>query len=193
MCALQLLTGTAEVFGTEMARNKSYTLGPRLKVAIFTWHGCTMRVEGEPQVIYVSEETPMVMYLNSHIAVDQLRHRREQEGQSGPRVSSTTPPFLPSLSTSLPPCSRCWWLGPLMWVRALCVVCSCPMLPGWAASHASLTVTWARALCPYQALFVSLSLFGYLHTYPSLRMCVRVCVHVCARVCVRCSASGETS
>jgi polyribonucleotide 5'-hydroxyl-kinase len=83
---VKLLTGTAEVFGTEMARNKSYSLSPRLKVAIFTWHSCTMRVEGEPQVIYVSEDTPMVMYLNSHIAVDQLRHRREQEGQTGPRV-----------------------------------------------------------------------------------------------------------
>lgn len=84
----QLLTGTAEVFGTEMARNKNYTLSHRLKVAIFTWHGCTLRVEGEPQVIYISEETPMVMYLNSHIAVDQLRHRREHEGNIGPRVSS---------------------------------------------------------------------------------------------------------
>ena len=84
-----------------MARNKSYALSPRLKVAIFTWHGCTMRVEGEPQVIYVSEETPMVMYLNSHIAVDQLRHRREQEGQIGPRVSSTAPLPSPLLSPCL--------------------------------------------------------------------------------------------
>lgn len=88
---LQLLVGTAEVFGTEMARSKSYSLSPRLKIAIFTWHGCTLRVEGEPQVIYISEETPMVMYLNSHIAIDQLRHRREHEGHTGPRVSSPPP------------------------------------------------------------------------------------------------------
>lgn len=88
----QLLTGTAEVFGTEMARNKNYTISHRLKIAIFTWHGCTLRVEGEPQVIYISEETPMVMYLNSHIAVDQLRHRRELEGNVGPRVSSPPSP-----------------------------------------------------------------------------------------------------
>lgn len=70
-----------------MARNMNYFLSPRSKVAIFTWHGCTVRVEGEPIVMYVSEETPMVMYLNSHIAVDQLRHSREQEGKIGPRVS----------------------------------------------------------------------------------------------------------
>ena len=73
-----------------MARNQSYSLCPRLKLAIFTWHGCTVRVEGEPQVVYISEETPMVMYLNTHIAVDQLRHCREKEGQIGPRVSQYT-------------------------------------------------------------------------------------------------------
>ena len=93
----QLLTGTAEVFGTEMARNKVYTLSRRLKVAIFTWHGCTLRVVGEPQVIYVSSETPMVMYLNSHIAVDQLRHRREHEGQTGARVTMLPSQYPPSL------------------------------------------------------------------------------------------------
>ena len=75
------------MFGTEMARNQSYSLSPRMKLAVFTWHGCTVRVEGEPQVVYISEETPMVMYLNTHIAVDQLRHRREKEEQIGPRVS----------------------------------------------------------------------------------------------------------
>jgi polyribonucleotide 5'-hydroxyl-kinase len=82
-----LVRGAAEVFGTEMARNQSYSLFPRQKLAIFTWHGCTVRVEGDPQVVYISEETPMIMYLNTHIAVDQLRHRREKEGQIGPRVS----------------------------------------------------------------------------------------------------------
>ena len=62
----QLPTGTAEVFGTEMARNQNYNLSPRMKLAVFTWHGCTVRVEGDPQVIYVSDEPPMVMYLNTH-------------------------------------------------------------------------------------------------------------------------------
>ena len=84
---VKLLKGTAEVFGTELARNKDYTLSRRSKVAIFTWHGCTVRVVGVPLVIYLSEETPMVMYLNSHVAIDQLRHRRKGEGKTGARVS----------------------------------------------------------------------------------------------------------
>lgn len=151
----QLLTGTAEVFGTEMARNKSYVLSQRLKVAIFTWHGCTVRVVGEPQVVYVSEETPMVMYLNSHIAVDQLRHRREQGGLPGPRVSSSLLCCHGDLHC-IPCCwCRCWWLELLMWGRAVYVVCSSPMLPGCAASHASSTAMWGRALCLYQAPSVS--------------------------------------
>lgn len=185
---LQLLTGTAEVFGTEMARNQTYSLCPRLKVAIFTWHGCTVRVEGEPQVIYVSEETPMVMYLNSHIAIDQLRHRREQEGKTGPRVSpspSLSPPLSLSLSlpTSLPSSLefiavcvfRCCLLELQMSVRAHCAGYCSAMQQGWAASRVWWTVMWAKDQSQYLALYVGSSLTAW----PDLCL---YCVCVCAQV-----------
>ena len=35
---------------------------------------------------YASPETPMVLYLNTHIAIDQVRHRASREGKMGPRV-----------------------------------------------------------------------------------------------------------
>ena len=41
---LQLLGGNAEVFGTELAKNKVYSIIPRSKLAIFTWYGCTLRI-----------------------------------------------------------------------------------------------------------------------------------------------------
>jgi len=41
---------------------------------------------GSPEVAYISRETPMVLYLNTHIAVDQVRHRASREGKMGPRV-----------------------------------------------------------------------------------------------------------
>jgi len=43
-------------------------------------------VTGLPDHAYISHDTPMVMYLNAHIAIDQLRHRNEREGKIGAKV-----------------------------------------------------------------------------------------------------------
>lgn len=53
----------AEVFGTEMVKGKSYTFTTGAKVAIFTWHGCTLELKGKTDVVYVARETPMVSFL----------------------------------------------------------------------------------------------------------------------------------
>lgn len=47
---LELLTGMAEVFGSELNRNKKYTFGPGSKIAVFTWHGCSVNLFGKPEV-----------------------------------------------------------------------------------------------------------------------------------------------
>lgn len=43
-------------------------------------------VFGEPEVAYLSDATPMVMYLNAHMAVDQMRTKNEAEGKIGAKV-----------------------------------------------------------------------------------------------------------
>lgn len=47
---LELLTGMAEIFGSELNRNKKYRFGPGSKIAVFTWHGCSVVLEGKPEV-----------------------------------------------------------------------------------------------------------------------------------------------
>lgn len=47
---LELITGMAEVFGSELNRNKKYTFGPGSKIAVFTWQGCTVNLYGKPEV-----------------------------------------------------------------------------------------------------------------------------------------------
>ena len=45
LCSLfQITDGQAEIFGTELVRNKPYMFGSGSKVAIFTWHGCIVEV-----------------------------------------------------------------------------------------------------------------------------------------------------
>ncbi|KAF9227794.1 hypothetical protein BS17DRAFT_774335 [Gyrodon lividus] len=73
--AIKLVRGHAEVFGAELAEGKSYLFGSECKAAVFTWQGCTLEVTGRPSTEYVSEETPMTVYANLHMAFEQMRVR----------------------------------------------------------------------------------------------------------------------
>ncbi|XP_006012987.1 polyribonucleotide 5'-hydroxyl-kinase Clp1 [Latimeria chalumnae] len=88
---LELLSGLAEVFGTELTRNKKFTFDGGSKVAVFTWHGCAVQLTGRTEVVYVSKETPMILYLNAHAALEQMRRQAEREDDRGPRVMLVGP------------------------------------------------------------------------------------------------------
>ncbi|CAG8481868.1 14756_t:CDS:10 [Gigaspora margarita] len=75
---LKLISGTAEIYGTEIGIGPEYEFSGR-KIAIFTWHG-TCSVE------YVANETPMTSYLNMHLALEQRREAAKAKGEQGPRV-----------------------------------------------------------------------------------------------------------
>lgn len=81
----QLLSGTAELFGTELPIKQNYTF-TGTKAAIYTWHGCRIEVVGDCQVDYIAEETPMMTYANLHFALENLREKASSEGRDGPRV-----------------------------------------------------------------------------------------------------------
>eukprot|EP00112_Aurelia_sp_Birch-Aquarium-sp1_P009417 Seg207.9 transcript_id=Seg207.9/GoldUCD/mRNA.D3Y31 product="Polyribonucleotide 5'-hydroxyl-kinase Clp1" protein_id=Seg207.9/GoldUCD/D3Y31 len=85
---LTLTHGQAEIFGTELVKNKVYSFRSGDKVAVFTWHGCTLELGGQLEAAYVSSETPMVIYLNLHVAMEQLREKAEKNNPQtiGPRV-----------------------------------------------------------------------------------------------------------
>lgn len=83
---MQLLSGTAELFGTELSPGQTYIFGGT-KAAIFTWQGCSIQVSGDaPEGEYIAEETPMVEYVNVHFALEALREEAKQIGKEGPRV-----------------------------------------------------------------------------------------------------------
>uniref|UniRef100_A0ABI7ZSY4 Polyribonucleotide 5'-hydroxyl-kinase Clp1 n=1 Tax=Felis catus TaxID=9685 RepID=A0ABI7ZSY4_FELCA len=88
---LELLAGMAEIFGTELTRNKKFTFDAGAKVAVFTWHGCSLQLSGRTEVAYVSKDTPMLLYLNTHTALEQMRRQAEKEEERGPRVMVVGP------------------------------------------------------------------------------------------------------
>ncbi|KAL1762178.1 Pre-mRNA cleavage complex II protein Clp1-domain-containing protein [Schizophyllum commune] len=72
--AIKLLRGQAEIYGCELAEGKSYLFGEECKAAVFTWRGASIEMS-RPSVEYTSDETPMAVYANLHIALEQLRVR----------------------------------------------------------------------------------------------------------------------
>ncbi|KAI9827179.1 MAG: Cleavage polyadenylation factor subunit clp1 [Thelocarpon impressellum] len=82
---VKILTGTAEIFGTELAPNQAYSF-TGTKAAVYTWHGCRLEVTGQCQVEYTAEETPMVSYANTHFALERLRRKSALDEVEGPRV-----------------------------------------------------------------------------------------------------------
>ncbi|KUJ16273.1 Clp1-domain-containing protein [Mollisia scopiformis] len=81
---VKILSGTAEIFGTELAVNHLYTFRGA-KSSIYTWHGCRIEVTGVCEE-YTAEETPMTQYVNTHFALEKLRDEAERDRREGPRV-----------------------------------------------------------------------------------------------------------
>jgi len=88
---LELLSGKAEIFGTELVTKKEYTFLADAKVAVFTWYGCRLKLAGAPQCVYVAKETPMVMYLNTHGCLERLRRNADIEHKKSKSDSEGSP------------------------------------------------------------------------------------------------------
>lgn len=82
---IKSVTGIAELFGTELAPNRQYSFSG-VKAAIYTPHGCLLEIEGQPENDYVGEETEMVVAVNLHFALEDMRDRAQATDTIGPRV-----------------------------------------------------------------------------------------------------------
>jgi len=56
-----------------------------LKICSSPWLSVVYLV-GKSEVAYIAKETPMVMYLNVHVALEQMRQKAEEDDTRGPRV-----------------------------------------------------------------------------------------------------------
>lgn len=110
---LTLLSGSAEIFGAEMATltsdpsKQSYLISGPAKLAVFTWHGCVLDVDvefgKELEISYTSDETVAnVAHVNTHAQLEAMRDEAMMEatgsgsgekkvsgdagGSDGPRV-----------------------------------------------------------------------------------------------------------
>jgi polyribonucleotide 5'-hydroxyl-kinase len=107
---IRLVRGTAELFGSELAPSTTYTFSGT-KGAVFTWHGCTLELQGEVESEYVGSETEaMVEWLNVHGMLETARDDAGagKDSNGGPRVLIVGPDD--SGKTSLLKCLTAWSL-----------------------------------------------------------------------------------
>ncbi|EFP09619.1 CRE-CLPF-1 protein [Caenorhabditis remanei] len=89
---LELVNGYAEIFGTQLILNKKYIFPAKSRVAVFTFTSATIELVGATESAYVAETTPMIIYLNIHAAMEEVRKKREEQAfntsnkPKGPRL-----------------------------------------------------------------------------------------------------------
>lgn len=88
---VKLISGSAELFGTELAPQHTYTFRG-MKGAIYTHEGANISSLGVLQSDYNAQETPMISYVNLHFALDSLRTQAGTSSAGGPRVLVMGPP-----------------------------------------------------------------------------------------------------
>lgn len=89
---VEIVKGTAEVYGSEAVLNKKLIFLPLSSIAIFTWDGCIIHISGKTEVAYIAKETPMLFYVNTHAALEQMRIKATTDVTRGPRVLICGPP-----------------------------------------------------------------------------------------------------
>lgn len=82
---IKLISGSAEMFGTELNTCKPYEFSYGTKAAIFTYHGCVITASGNLDA-YIAEKTSMHEYLQTHANLEKLRHQAKGNKSRGPVV-----------------------------------------------------------------------------------------------------------
>ncbi|KAF5841776.1 hypothetical protein DUNSADRAFT_11092 [Dunaliella salina] len=77
---IMLEEGSAEVFGAELQKGNAVDVSGQ-KLAVYTWTGCKLKVQGLPAMIYEAEDTPVAVYCNLHQMLRQSRQDARQQQQ----------------------------------------------------------------------------------------------------------------
>lgn len=110
---LELRRGLAEVYGSEMLPNKSYTFPKNSKAAVFSYQGATIEVTGQPMKCHVGQRCDyMTCYLNIHGELEKMRNEAERLSEQyefdleDSDISNQDPLKIPDL-TKTPICLVC--------------------------------------------------------------------------------------
>jgi hypothetical protein len=77
----------SDTFVLPFRSNEKFLNQPYRFRGLFTWHGCVVELEGKCHA-YIADETPNVIYLNTHAILQERREAAKIQKTAGPRVCS---------------------------------------------------------------------------------------------------------
>jgi len=86
---LELIDGTAEIFGSPIVKEKAYIFQSQASVAVYSFNGATVTLSGNEKCVgdaYVSKDTPNILAVNIHGVLENMRDQAAKEGKRGPCV-----------------------------------------------------------------------------------------------------------
>lgn len=90
---LTLQSGSAEIFGVELALNRTHCLPASLNAAAFTWFGARLSLVAPAAALaYTATDTPMPMYIRAHAVLQARRDIARNAGRAGPCALIVGPP-----------------------------------------------------------------------------------------------------
>ena len=87
-CTLRLLSGLAEVFGSELSTDRSYEFKGPTQFAVYTWYkDCKVELKGvAADAAYMTDDSQMKTYASVHGRLNWKRDEARRVGADGPRV-----------------------------------------------------------------------------------------------------------
>ena len=83
--SIELLKGHAEIFGYELHREKPTKFNKGSIFSIFTFHGCSLKLQGDNYSMEKSDKNPIIMYLQVHAGLEKMRQNADKnEEERGP-------------------------------------------------------------------------------------------------------------
>ena len=84
--SIRLEQGTVERFGEELPPERDLSFKGPSKFALFTWHECRLRIQGETLTEYIAPSGVMRDYLAAHAIINKMRYEACRDKRLGPKV-----------------------------------------------------------------------------------------------------------
>ena len=81
-----LKEGFAEIFGAELPAESPVYFPPKSKFAVFTWHTAILEITGTMDTDYISTESGMEKYIDTHANINEDRDTAKFHRAVGPKV-----------------------------------------------------------------------------------------------------------
>jgi len=92
---LEVVEGHCELFGSELVENYTYSFHPGTQAAVYSFQGAKIKLTGNTEFAFVSNDTPMDAYFKFALSLEQLRIKASREKSDKPNSETTRKQLIP--------------------------------------------------------------------------------------------------